>query len=382
MIIFLSMIFWIVLIYAIYVSGNREEVKLSDYHLNQGIINKVPIGYCVISYAYIVFWVGMRKHFADTFNYITTFQSIPTDFSEAWNTIQWNGKRPGFEIFNILFKCFISSNYTFWLMTIAIICSVCVMIVIRKYSCHFFYSSYLFISLLVFVWMMNGMRQFICVAILFLAVDDLIKGKMVRFIILCVILSTVHISALIMIPVYFVARYKPWKYKIFLFIVVILAITVFAEPFFKGVEDNVGGSNYLGYAATMEQQEGVHPLRFGISFIVTFAAFLKRKQLQSYYEQYPILPICINLSLVSTSLFFLAMFTSGVTVGRFPIFCEIYHIILVPYIIKLGFNESEQKIAWGTATMLFFLYFYLKVPRTYNTEVLGFTNDMWSFYKY
>lgn len=262
MIIYWSMILWVALIYFVYSMGHKEEVMLADYNIQQGIQKKVPLAYAIVVFGYFIFWIGMRKYVADTTQYISSFNAIPVDFSTAWNKIDWEGKGPGFDIFNIIFKCFISDNYTWWLMTIAILSGVCIMVVLRKYSCDFFFSSFLFMTLLTFQWMMNGMRQFICVAVLFLCCDWIKDGKFIRLLIAVLLMSTFHMTALLMIPIYFVARSKPWDKKIGLFIIGIILICIFAEPFFSGVDSALGGTAYEGATSQFKEDDGVNPLKF------------------------------------------------------------------------------------------------------------------------
>ena len=371
MIIYWSMILWVPLIYFVYSLNYKEEIMLTDYNIQQGIQKKIPIAYAILIFGYFIFWIGMRKYVADTTLYIGIFNLIPTDFSTAWSEINWEGKNPGFDIFNIIFKCFISQNYTWWLMTIAILSGVCVMIVLRKYSVDFFFSSFLFITLLTFTWMMNGMRQFICVAILFLCCDWIKDGKAVKFVITVLILSTFHMTALLMIPVYFVARSKPWKGKIGLFIVGIILICIFAEPFFNGVDSALGNTAYAGQTAQFQEDDGVNPLRVLLYAIPPVVAYIKREKLIEYYEKYPILPICINMSLITAALYLVGMFTSGILIGRLPIYCELYDLILIPFLLHTCVSKESRKIVQPIVICVLLLYFYLTGPASYHSELTG-----------
>lgn len=373
MIIYWSMVLWVPLIYFVYSTGHKEEIMLTDYNVRQGIQKKVPLAYAIIVFGYFIYWIGMRTYVADTSAYISMFNSIPSDFSTAWNQIDWEGKNPGFDIFNIIFKCFISRDFQWWLMTIAIISGVCLMVVIRKYSCNFFYSCFLFMTLLTFTWMINGMRQFICVAILFLCCDWIKDGKLVRFIAVILLMSTFHLTAILMIPVYFVARSKPWSGRIGLFIIGIILICVFAEPFFSGVDSALGKTAYSGATSQFEGDDGVNPLKFLFAAVPPVVAFWKRDLLKQYYETNRMLPICINMSLVAACLFFVGMFTSGILIGRLPVFAEVYDLILIPYLLNICFPKEDRTIVTPIYTATTILYFYLLVnPMGYHSDMTGF----------
>lgn len=373
MIIYWSMILWVPLIYFVYSMGHKEEVMLTDYNIQQGIQKKIPIAYTIIVFGYFIFWIGMRKYVADTSQYIALFNSIPNDFSTAWSQINWEGKNPGFDIFNIIFKCFISRDYQCWLMTIAIISGVCIMVVLRKYSCDFFFSAFLFITLLTFTWMMNGMRQFICVAVLFLCCDWIKDGKLIRFLIAVMLMSTFHMTALLMIPIYFVARSKPWDKKIGLFIIGIILICIFAEPFFSGVDSALGNTAYAGATSQFEEDDGVNPLKFLFIAIPPFIAFYKRDILEQYYVKYTILPICINMSLIAAALYFVGIFTSGILIGRLPIYAEIYDLILIPYLLNVCFSKSERSIIKPVYSLVLILFFFLLFNGMgYHSDITGY----------
>lgn len=373
MIIYWSMILWVVLIYFVYSMGHKEEVMLTDYNIQQGIQKKIPLAYAIVVFGYFIFWIGMRKYVADTSTYIGMFQSVPSDFSTAWNQIDWEGKNPGFDIFNIIFKCFISQDYQWWLMTIAIISGVCIMVVLRKYSCDFFFSSFLFMTLLTFTWMMNGMRQFICVAVLFLCCDWIKDGKFLRFLIAVLLMSTFHMTALLMLPIYFVARSKPWDKKIGLFIIGIILICIFAEPFFSGVDSALGNTAYAGATGQFEEDDGVNPLRVLFFAIPPFIAFWKRKELECYYEKNKVLQICINMSLITAALYFVGVFTSGILIGRLPIYCEVYDLILIPYLLNVCFTKQERAIVKPIYVLVLVLFFYLlSVNFGYHSDMTGY----------
>ena len=373
MIIYWSMILWVVLIYFVYSMGHKEEVMLTDYNIQQGIQKKIPLAYAIVVFGYFIFWIGMRKYVADTSTYIGMFQSVPSDFSTAWNQIDWEGKNPGFDIFNIIFKCFISQDYQWWLMTIAIISGVCIMVVLRKYSCDFFFSSFLFMTLLTFTWMMNGMRQFICVAVLFLCCDWIKDGKFLRFLIAVLLMSTFHMTALLMLPIYFVARSKPWDKKIGLFIIGIILICIFAEPFFSGVDSALGNTAYAGATGQFEEDDGVNPLRVLFFAIPPFIAFWKRKELECYYEKNKVLQICINMSLITAALYFVGVFTSGILIGRLPIYCEVYDLILIPYLLNVCFTKQERTIVKPIYVLVLVLFFYLlSVNFGYHSDMTGY----------
>lgn len=356
-----SMLFCAPVIYLFYFYGNRETVELKNYNLRQGIVKKVPLIYAILIFGYFIFWIGMRTYFADTGAYIHKFENTNSNFSEGLENIDWDSKSPGFDLFTLFFKSFISDDFQWWLMTIAIVSGLCIMKQLRQSSVDFFFSSYLFIAFLIFGWMMNGMRQFICVAVMFACTKFIEKGEFFKYAVMIFLMSYVHFATIIMLPIYFVLRGTTWKMKTFLLIAGALVVSVFAEPFFGGVEDVfLADTAYEGSTNQFSQDDGVNPLRVLFFAITPVLAFIRRKELEKYYEIYPVLPICINASLITTSIYFVGLFSSGLLVGRIPIFYELYNLILIPFIIFLEEDEKNKRILkWGYI-ILSFAYFYLQ----------------------
>lgn len=59
----------------------------------------------------------------------------------------------------------------------------------------------------------NGMRQWIASIILFWAIKYIWNDNFIKYFICVILASTIHISALIMIPVYFIVKERPFGRK-------------------------------------------------------------------------------------------------------------------------------------------------------------------------
>lgn len=47
------------------------------------------------------------------------------------------------------------------------------------------------------------------------------------------------------------------------------------------------------------------------------------------------------MSIVSAGIYLVSMFTSGIYIGRLPIYCSLYSYVLLPWEIKHLFNEKK-----------------------------------------
>lgn len=373
MIIYNSMIVWIALMGLLYtccygmVQYNQIQYKRRE---------KVPLLMAIITFAYIVFWVGIRSGVADTSTYIYGFTSLKKNipsFSELWNS---DSKAPGFYLFNTVFKTIVSDNYHVWLMAIAIISTIPIMVVIRNRSNRFFYSSFLFIVTLNFYWLMNGIRQFLVVSILFGLSFLIEEKKTIPFIIVVLLLSTVHYTVIIWIPMFFIATGKPFGKKIVFYIGILLLCVAFLNPFIDSMEMVLEETAYSGYTDQFAGDDGVSPLRVLVMAVPVFLAFVGRKQIEEDDDRF--INVCVNMSVISFGLYFLAMFTSGVMMGRLPIYFELYNLILIPYLIDRCFTKDSVRLMYVLCTIGYLAFYYLLMVNAfkgyYISDITGLIN--------
>lgn len=64
--------------------------------------------------------------------------------------------------------------------------------------------------------------------------------------------------------------------------------------------------------------------------------------------------LAANMSIVTAGLYVVSMFTSGIYIGRMPIYTSLYSYILLPWIFEHAFNERSKKLMYAlTCRMLF-----------------------------
>ena len=124
-------------------------------------------------------------------------------------------------MFTILFKGIFGNADILFFFVIAVFQMICLIYFLRKYSCNYWISFFLFIISTDYVsWMLNGMRQFIATALILLATDLLVKRKYGPMVALIVLAATFHGSALIMLPIMFIVQGRAWNRKTIAFMLV------------------------------------------------------------------------------------------------------------------------------------------------------------------
>lgn len=349
-------------------------VLMIIYHLQQADTRirqskPIPWSYAIISMGYIVFWAALRSGFADTRAYIYMFENQSSDISDAINALGADTKSPGWESLAILFKSTVSDNFHWWLAAIAIFSGLPIMLTFRNKSVDYLFSIYLFITTTTFSWMFNGIRQFFVAAILFGFYFLLIKRKKLLFIGIVLICSYIHTTAIIMLPAVLFVEYKPFGKMMSLFVLLILLSSFFIGSMVGSMDVMLQGSQYHGNLAQFAEDDGAHPLRVAFESIPVILAFFKRKQIAALNNDF--INLSINMSTVAAGLFFIAMLTSGIMIGRLPIYFGLYNFILIPFLINYIYGAYRRLLYWTFYLLYIVFYFYSTTNFYYISDILG-----------
>lgn len=363
MTIFLTMIAWIIFMRLVC------QADMKTYKLYTGATAyKVSMGAAMLAMSYIIFWIGIRSGMADTPAYIYGFQTAPADLSQIPGILLSDVKGQAWQALVVLFKTLVSSNYHAWLMFLAVVMGSCVAICHQKYSEAFFFSIIIFILNGNATWMCNGMRQFLCVTLLMLAFPWLLKGKMKWYLGFICLLSLFHFTVLLMLPIYFIVRQRPWSKIVMLSMAGIILACLFAEPLAGEVEGALSSTSYKDSTVMLEEDDGVHPLRVCVAAAPVFLAWLHRKRIAK--ENNRLLNVCINMSLLTAALYLFGVFTSGTLMGRLPVYCEVYATIALPALINRFKSKGIRSALFSGCFLCYFAFFHLILGRFYYVSEL------------
>ena len=333
---------------------------------NEVYENRVNLFMAFVTFSVIIFFAGLRSGVADTWTYIDMFKEYPL-WPDAYKFItDPSAREPGFRIFSVLIKTYISQDYQPWLFIIASISGICIMYPLYKYSCNYGMSVFLFMVSCQFIWLLNGIRQFLVVAILFACTPLILNKKPIPYIIIVLILSTFHKSALIMIPAYFIVDSEPWSKRTMLFIACIILAMVFTSQFTGLLDTVVENTDYASSMAEFKDtDDGTNPIRILVESVPIIIAFLYRDRIKDKLT--PIIKISINMSLISSGVYIISKIArSGVMLGRLPIYFSLYNLILLPWLIKFVFENNEKRLMNFMMIIGYCSFFYYQMVVTWN----------------
>ena len=321
--------------------------------------------FALLVIAPVIIWAGFRSGagYVDTNAYIRMYAKIPTGISDLFHYITVvQTKDPGFSIYLAIIKKLFGSSYTPFLFISALIQGLAVTFFFRKYSSQFMISMFIFIaSTEYFSWMFNGQRQFLAVAIALIAFRFLFEKKYIPYVLLILLASTIHLTAIILLPVAFIVNSRPWSIRVF----IVLGIAIFAliatNQFTDFLNSSLQDTQYSDSVEYWQQEHfgGTNPIRVLVQIVPTVIAFVARRKLAENSNR--LIDISINMSVVSTAIWLVSMVTSGIHIGRLPIYVSLFNNILLPYEIQILFNEKDQRIVKIAMVVLYLAYSYYQL---------------------
>lgn len=315
----------------------------------------------ILTFSFLIVLAGLRSGMADTYVYIANFEDLPNNISEVYKVVSGYEKSRGFYFFAGLIKCFISDDYHVWLFIIAVINGLCVAITLKEYSTDFATSALLFILTCYFSWMFNGLKQFFAATVMFAATGLILNKKFIPYMLVILFMSTFHNSVLIFIPVYFIVQGEAWNKRTILFIFLTMMAIVFADQFTGIFNDVVENTSYSSSMKEIGQtDDGTNVIRILVESIPVIIAFIYRKRIKEIST--PIIDLCINMSVMGSGIYVISkILSSGVMIGRLPIYFTMYNLILLPWLIKNLFDKNERRLIYYIMILCYFAFFYYQI---------------------
>lgn len=317
----------------------------------------------------LVFMVANRGlYVGDTYAYRSEFLNyMPNELAEIGSYMEKISKDKGFYFFSALIKIFVTHDTVVYFGILATIQAVSVFFVFRKYSSNFIISVFLFIASSDYVsWMYNGIRQFTAVTIIFAATALLLKKKYVPLILVVVFASFFHQSALLMLPIVFFVQGEAWNKKNVVLIIGVILVLTFVGSFTNFMEDTLQTTQYKNVVSDFQSfdDDGTNPLRVAVYTVPAIISFFGRKKIKEADNK--LINLCTNMSIISAGLYLVSMVTSGIFIGRLPIYVSLYSYILLPWEIDNLFEKDMKKIVYGALVILYLLFYYYQMHFTWN----------------
>lgn len=301
-------------------------------------VNKKRSIYCFFIAFSLIIIIGCKSFSvgSDTQQYIYIYNHVYLTLKDIFSQ-----QECGFYLYNYFLR-FLKISDQWYLIFYAIIIVSIHTWFYKKYADNLFLTFYLFLTLGAFTISMSGIRQTLALSIVLLAFDFMEKkGFKNFFIYLCLILiaSTIHISALYVIPFYLLKFVDFSKFKMKISIVILGVVLIFSQNIVLISSKFFLFEKYQKYMNTSNTYV-TNPLLIAIYFaILVFCLFLWKEDKW------------VNYSKIKEESNIKSIMGWGIVVYVFFVILGLYNIIIgrisfyfyTPLVIFLSNNISKIK---------------------------------------
>jgi transmembrane protein EpsG len=297
---------------------------------------------------------GLRKNIGDTEMYIHLYRLIGQGY------VSNGGYEPGFITFyEVLNK--ISKDPQFMLLVTSAIINYANVWTLKSFAGYIELNTFMYIASGYYLVTMNGLRQSLVAAILFSCSNFIINGKLKSYVIVVIIMSTIHSSALVLIPVYFLVRSEAWSAKVYIFILIFIVSLFIYDPLMSLVFGVLGDTRFGDYKNFKEG--GANFIRVAVYAVPVILAYIKRDRIRLGWPESNVI---VNMSLLN--LIIMCFSLNNWIFARFTVYFQIYNFVLLSYVINYCTKRSERRLLYVSLVAAHLVFFWYEQSISLNIQ--------------
>jgi transmembrane protein EpsG len=313
--------------------------------------NVILAGFILILFSGLRYNVG-TDYMTYTYNYII-YRDEP-----LFSTIQFS--------LSIIAKgaLFIYDDPITWIflmsfMTIGLI----IWTIYRKSPCVYL-SIFLFIFMGMLAASFNLVKQYAAIAILFAAQDFIVKKKFRWWLCSCMVATTFHVSAIFMVPIYFLVNRKIDWHQFFLLSTIGVIISfcyVYLFDIISLLKEGDGITDITSDIATTN----VNYLRVMVNCSPAILYFISKKRFSTEEVSNKNFLLYANMSILNSVLSLASM--NSVYLSRFFSYTNIYGVLFMPYLLS-KFDRNSRYILTTIILLLYFIFWNYDIWKNSTTK--------------
>lgn len=296
---------------------------------------KAYLGFACLVIAVLSLVSGLRWQVGtDYINYAILYEDIRTG---GYAAVADQGIEIGFVAVCSFFSLFTQSPYAMFLF-FAFVINILIVLALRDNSSLFWFAVVLYLLKYTYYSTFNILRQSCAMAIVFYGTKYITKGEFKKYLICVLLASTFHVSALIMLPVYFFVRLKAWSKGVLAVSLVLSLFYVFYDRLMPVIYSIIGNTAYGKYEAVIAAEDrGSSILRVVVAGAPVVLAVIFRKRLAQRIGHSN---IAVNMCLIA--LFMALLSQKELYFGRLGAYFNIYKLLLLPYFVQI-FEDRRMR---------------------------------------
>lgn len=227
-----------------------------------------------------------------------------------------------------------------------------------KYSKNIFLSFYLHLTIGLFIVTLSALRQSIAICIILFSIDLIFRRKFLWFLIIVLLASTFHYSAVFFIPVYFCIKIKLLSYKRIIYLLVIVFGFFLLKNLFLSLFKVITPTNYI-------HNYGIYHAKIEINLLLVVIAILipvfivimwkltgENLRLISDQDSFLFIMTCINAVILILAI-------NSHMIERISYYFITAYIVLIPNVISRLNLQFNKILIYGVLMLVCFVYFVL-----------------------
>lgn len=352
---------WLVLLS--YAQNRLHRQVTRQENVNGDTVTRYTWLFALLAIVPLIYLTAYRSDIGDTYNYRISFRDAASSFGTIPSYMNTISKDRAFYFFSAVWRTILGYRPVVYFGIVAIFQLLCMVRTLRKYTPYLLTAMFIFVASTDYIsYMQNGIRQFIAVCIIFLCSDWIFQKKYILAAISVIIASQFHQSALLMLPVIFIVQGEPWNKNTFAFLFGAIIAVAFVNQFTDILERLLSETQYANIVSdwTSWDDQGTNPLRVLVYCVPTVLSLVGLRYIREVND--PVINVCVNMSVISAGLYIVSMVTSGIFIGRLPIYVCLYsNCILLPWEIDNIFSVRSARIVRLLMIVLFLFFYYYQV---------------------
>jgi len=324
------MIVYLMVIALIILFSNKIEkqvIYINGYRKYSSIGN-AQVMLCALV---LIFVSGFRWNVGTDFSsYISVYYRLKETWWEALVAFD----EPGTAVLSKVCSEIYDSPITFFLLSAFVTVSLYIL-TIKKYSNIFQMGVLLFVFIGSWHGSFNAMRQYMAAAIIFAGHRYIYEKKLKKYILIVAVASCFHITALVMLPIYFLVN-KKISLKSISIVAGMVVVIRYSYDFLFAIMSFVKENDQTQYAYMLRE---VNATRISVAFAPLLIAFIAKntKEMQDSETQFYVMLLIVNAG-------FMFGTSGSAYLARIGIYTECYGALALPRLINCFKNNSKRLI--------------------------------------
>lgn len=347
----------------IYARRNPRQVTVKE-RIGDRTVTRYNWIFALVAVAPLVYITATRgNEIGDTGAYKKILASAPSALGGIRDYLAGISKEQLFFAYTSLIKHLFGNNYFIYFFSIALMQALMIVVVFRKYSESLLISLFIFFASTDFIsYMNNGIRQFIAVCIIFSTSRFIFERKYLPTVLAIFVAYYVHRTSLLMLPLILIVHGEPWNKSTTAVLLFALIVVAFVGRFTDILEELLSETSYSNIVENWQSwaDNGTNPIRVAVYCVPAIMSLFGLRYIREEHDQ--VLNVCTNMSVFTAGLYIVSMVTSGVYIGRLPIYTALYsNCLLLPWLVKHIFDIKSSQLIIRLMIICFILFYYYQI---------------------